>query len=308
MGSQHNVLVLSFPNADDLGRSISQLLGLKHRVIQYKIFPDGESYVRLPEEVSGKHVILIQRTYPEPDKRIVEAVLATDALVSHKASLITLILPYLTYARQDKEFLKGEAVSVRAVLKLLSSMGVDNLVVIDVHKPESLKHFKGRYLNVIPVNTWVKCLSKINLVNPAVIAPDIGAAGRAEALSKALGCDYFIIRKARDRVTGEIKHELPERLSMNGRDVVVVDDIISTGGTIANIAKYLRSASAGRIYAVASHGLFVKDSLEKLRSSGLSKVFVLNTVLAREAEDLVEYCDVSKELADAIKESLLGDS
>ncbi len=295
------MIVLVFPELDGIGRRVAEGLGSRFQVIYKKVFPDGESYVRIEANVKSEDVVLIQTTYPEQDKRLLELLFAVDALRNHGARNVRVVLTYLAYARQDREFLPGEAVSVRTVLRLLSSAGVDTLYVVDLHKPESLRHFTGQAKNIIPSKVFSNKLRSMGLKNPIVVSPDLGASHRAKALASGLGCEYFIIRKHRDRITGQIRHELPENMDVGGKEAVIVDDIISTGGTVANIASFLRRCGASAVFAVASHGLFVGEALRRLRGSGVDKVLTLNTLASRVNNDLIEYVDVSPELIAALR-------
>ena len=296
------MIVVAFPELEGIGRRIAEDLGSRSYVIHKKVFPDGESYVRVETSVKGNDVILVQTSYPEQDKRLLELFFAIDALHDHGALNIRVILTYLAYARQDREFLPGEAVSVRTLLRLLSNIGVDTLYVVDLHKPESLKYFAGQARNIIPFKVFSSKLRDMRLKDPIVVSPDLGASHRANALASELGCECFIIKKYRDRITGRIRHELPKNIDVSGKEVVIVDDIISTGGTVANIASFLRRCGASKVFVVASHGLFVDGALKKLMEAGVDKVFTLNTLAARIDSDLIEYVDVSPELTNALKE------
>ncbi len=296
------MIVLVFPELEGIGRKVAEDLGSYFQVIRRKVFPDGESYVRIETNVENKDVILVQTTYPEQDKRLLELFFAVDALRSHGVRNVRVVLTYLAYARQDREFLPGEAVSVRTVLRLLSDAGVDELYVVDLHKPESLRYFAGQARNIIPSKVFSSKLRSMGLKNPIVVSPDLGASHRAKALASELECECFVIRKHRDRITGQIRHELPENIDVDGKEVVIVDDIISTGGTVANIASFLRGCGASEVFAVASHGLFVGEALGKLRNAGVDKVLTLNTLAVRINDDLIEYVDVSPELTAVLRE------
>jgi len=291
------VIVISFPSAADVGEGIAKELGTRHYVVTHKVFPDGESYVRIEAPVKGEEVMLVQKTYPCQDKRLMELLIAVDALKAKGASKVVVVLPYLAYARQDREFLEGEGVSVRTVLRALRTAGADGLYVVDVHKAESLKFFEGPARNLIAAGTWANALSQEGIRSPLIIAPDVGASRRAKALSKKLGCEYLIIKKVRDRVTGEIRHELPSDLHLASTDVVVVDDIISTGGTVSNVAKYVKERGARRVFVVASHGLFVGNAKRRIKEAGVDRVIILNTTALKIVDPIVRYEDVSAELS-----------
>ncbi len=300
------MIVLAFPELESIGRKVAEKLGSRFYLIQKKIFPDSESYVRIGANVNDEDIVLVQTTFPEQDKRLLELFYAIDAIRSHDARSIELVLTYLAYARQDREFLPGEAVSVRTVLRLLSAIGANTLYVVDIHKPESLGYFAGQAKNIIPSRVFSKKLEDLGLRNPIVVSPDLGASHRAKALASELGCECFIIRKHRDRITGQIRHELPGNIDVKEKEVVIVDDIISTGGTVANIASFLRGCGASRIFVVASHGLFVDGALQKLRNAGVDRVLTLNTLATKVNDSLIEYVDVSPELIRVLRDTVSG--
>jgi len=300
------MIVLAFPELESIGGKVAEGLGSQFHLIQKKIFPDGESYVRIGTDVKDEDIVLVQTTYPEQDKRLLELFYAIDTIRSHGARSVEVVLTYLAYARQDREFLPGEAVSVRTVLRLLGAVGVNTLYAVDVHKPESLEYFPGQAKNIIPSRVFSRKLEDLNLRNPIVVSPDLGASHRAKALASELGCECFIIRKHRDRITGQIRHELPEDIDVKGKEAVVVDDIISTGGTVANIASFLRKCGASRVFVAASHGLFVDEALRKLRNAGVDRVLTLNTLATKVNDSLIEYVDVSPELVRVLRNMVSG--
>ena len=296
------MIVVSLPASQELGEKLGNLLGVNHERCTHKVFPDGESYLRFDFSVSGEEVIIVQTTYPDQNRRLLEIIMAAKALHWKGARKIHAVITYLAYARQDKEFLPGEVVSAKVVLEMLGFAGLNSLYVVDVHKPQILAEFHGEAHNIIAKETFAKYLRRQGLVDPVIVAPDVGAETRARNLAMELGTDYLVIRKYRDRVTGKVMHELPEDVSVSGRDAVVVDDIISTGGTMANIVSFLRGRGARKVYALASHGLLIGDAVGKLRRAGAEEIVVLNTVASR--VEGVTYLDVSDELAKVLKSKL----
>ncbi len=296
-------MIISLPASLGIGEKLSEILGLEHADIDYRIFPDGESYIRFPVNVKGREVILIQTTYPKQDKRLIELLLAIDAAASYGASSISAIIPYMAYARQDRVFIEGEAVSIRTLLRALRNAGLDRIYVIDIHKEDSLKYFGGSAYNIDPVPLFAKVL-RSELSKPVVIAPDLGAEKKAESLAALLNAEFVVIKKRRDRRTGEVRHELPGALDVHYRDAVIIDDIISTGGTVAKIAKYLKSLNARKVLVIASHGLFVKNALERLKSSGVDRIYVLKTVNMSISSEFVSILDPTELIASRIRETL----
>lgn len=292
-------LVIGLSGANGLDVSLSKFLGIKLLHVESRLFPDGESYIRFTnvEDVMGSDIVLIQSLYPNQDKKYLELLLAVDTVRDLGCRTVTVIVPYMAYSRQDRAFLPGEAISIRTLLKVISSLGVDNLITIDIHKEESLKYFKGIAVNLDPTPLFTDVLRNLTK-NPVIIAPDQGAMNKALKLNHMIGYgDYVVFRKSRDRFTGEIRHDLTE-VEVTDREVIIVDDIISTGTTIANIARYLYNKRPSKIYVVCSHGLFVNNAIDKLISSGVSEIFALNTVPLPSS---VRVIDSTPLIADALR-------
>lgn len=221
-------------------------------------FPDGERYVRLLAPVRGEHVVLVQTTHP--DAMIVELFLLADAIRDAGASRITAVTPYYGYSRQDKRFLDGEAVSAKTLAKHIA-VDCDELLTMTIHNPELLKTFPlpsqdvsgmpalGRYLASLPVDL--------------LLAPDENAARFVKEIGAIVETPWDHLRKERiDPYTVRIS---PKKLAVSGKSVAIIDDVISTGGTIATAAKELRKQGARRVVAACVHGLFVDKAEENLK-------------------------------------------
>ncbi len=283
-----------------VARRMASLLDADYVQVEHKLFPDGESYVRIPVDVRGADVVFVQ-TIDEPrDKRLIEAALITDALREAGARRIIGVIPYLAYTRQDRVFRRGEPVSIRAVLKMLYAAGLDALITVEPHKPEELEYFPGRHTYVSPMSLLARHTSRL-VSNPLVLSPDLGGVRRAREFASKLGADFDYLEKHRDRVTGEVSMK-PKTMRAEGRDVVIVDDIISTGGTMAKAAGMLRSQGARRIIAVCVHALLVGGALEKLLAAGVERIVSTNTLPTPEQVDTV---DISPLLSPAVR-SIVG--
>lgn len=297
------MFVVSLSCDPGIGKAVATEAGWRYCEASRKVFPDGERYVRIPENCSskGERAVVVQSMYPNQDSMIVEALLAADALKDATGLEPIALVPYLAYARQDRAFLPGEAVSVRAVLRALHSAGYGGLIALDVHKEDSLKHFRGKSVNVLPVSTLAKALEGI-VESPLVISPDKGAARRAEALSKALGTEYRIVEKFRDRFTGEIRHRFAPMPEVKGREVVVVDDIMSTGGTMASVVSFLREQGARKVIVAISHGPLTRKALTRLIEAGVTRIFSMATTCYKLEHQLITYLNPVEEVLQAIKE------
>ncbi len=264
-------------SSEDLANSISRRLNADAVKLEQKVFPDGEQYVRVPRPLNGMEVLYVSRAYPNQDASLVRIMLAVDAIKGAGASRVRVFIPYMPYARQDRRFLDGEPISINVVLSALKGLGVDELMVVDIHKPQSLEQYPG-FRNLEPFKLYADYLKGL-LTNPVVICPDMGSAWRAERLSKLLNAPYECLEKHRDRYTGEVAFTL-RRLNVAGMDVVIVDDIISTGGTIVGASKILRDMGARSIVVAAAHCIMVGDAEERL-SKAVNNVYCTNSIPGR---------------------------
>ena len=265
------------PSSTELGRKIAEILGVKAVSIAHKKFPDGESYIRFEEEIAGEEVAIVQSTGPPQDTNLIQLFILADAAKDLGAKRVVAVVPYLAYARQDKRFLPGEAISIQTIGKLLKASGVDELLTVNIHEEKVLEKFEIPAKNVSAIGLLADHFRSRGLGDVFALAPDEGAAGLASEASKILGGGCGWLHKERDRYTGEIKTE--ERiLDVSGKDVIIFDDIISTGGTIANAVKILKKQGARRVYAACVHPLMIGNAKERILQSGAEEIVGTDSV------------------------------
>lgn len=236
-----------------------------------KRFPDDELYIRVIDDISGEDIIIVQTTYP--DSNIVELFLLQNAVKEAGAEEITVVIPYLGYARQDKKFETGEPISAKAIANLIS-LHANKAITVDPHKEHILDFFTIPAYSCSAVPELAKYLKKkdINMV----LAPDKGALDRARQASDIIGCDFDYMEKTRiDSETVEIK---PKNLDAQNKNVAIIDDIISTGGTMAKSIKELKRQKAKQISVACTHGLFAGDAVKKIVSAGCHEIISTDTI------------------------------
>lgn len=254
--------VVAGPSSPLLAGKIARKMGAKLVETTYRKFPDGELYVRVQSE--KKDVLVVQSINSSDD--LVFLMLILDSLEGKE---ITVVIPYMGYARQDKKFKEGEAISIRAVAKLIEGY-VDRVMSVNVHSREAAKYFKKlEEIDAMPlIGEYYKNQDVV------MISPDFGSYERVKIAARTAGCEFDYMEKTRiDAEKVEIK---PKSIDIEGKKVVLVDDIISTGGTMIEAAKMLRDAE--KIEAACLHAVLAGFSLNKLYSAGISKIVATDTV------------------------------
>jgi len=237
-----------------------------------KRFPDNELYVRVLDNIKGKDIIVVQTTYPDPN--IIELFLLQNAVEEAGAKSITVVIPYYGYARQDTKFQDGEAISAKALANLIS-LNADKVITVDPHKEHILDFFSTSAYSCSAVPEIAKYLGEKEI--DMILAPDKGAVNRAKKASKIIDCDFDYMEKTRiDGTTVEIK---PKNLDAQNKNVAIIDDIISTGGTMAKSIKELKKQGAKKVFVACTHGLFADNAIKKLSTAGCDEIISTDTII-----------------------------
>lgn len=257
---------------------VAENLSKKMRVplasIQFKRFPDNELYIRILDDISGEDIIVVQTSYP--DSCIVELFLLQNAIKEAGAQKVTAVIPYFGYGRQDKKFEDGEPISAQALARLIS-INADQIITVDPHKSHILNFFTVPAASCSAVPELAKFLKKKTV--DLILAPDKGAIERARQASEIIGCNYDYLEKT--RISSTKVSVKTKKIAAKNKTIAIIDDIISTGGTMATATCELKKQGAHRIYITCTHGLFVKDSVEKLCSAGCDEIIATDTILSK---------------------------
>jgi ribose-phosphate pyrophosphokinase len=236
-----------------IGKKIAERGNWEIGEAERKRFPDGEMYVRILTEIAGKDVVIVQST--TSDEKIIEALLLCDAAQEAKARRIIFVAPYYGYARQDKVFKPGEPISARAIARALSA-NCDAFLSVDLHAKTVLQYFTIPAVEVSAIPSIANFLKEHRV--DVLVSPDKGGISRVQQASEISGIPYTHINKTRlDAHT--VKMELPE-FNFEGKSVAIIDDIISTGGTIKKACELLKNAGASNVLCACTHGLFLGNS------------------------------------------------
>jgi len=288
--------VLAGPASKDLAKSVAKILHAELIDVELKTFPDGESKVRINGELDGKFAVIVQSTYPPVDTHLMQMLFIVNKAKKMGADVCA-VTPYLAYARQDKEFLKGEAVSMEILASIFGSSGAKNLVTVDVHSQMALSYFKIAAYNVSAVPLLADYFKSKKLFQPLAVSPDSGGLARAKEFGKIIGTSSIALPKFRDRTTGEVKIDPKARelKTAIGRDVILIDDIISTGGSIVKASEVLLKAGCKNVFVACTHALLLDKALEKIMDAGVKEVVGTNTVPSK-----VSKVDVAPAICDRV--------
>ena len=270
-------LVFSGNSNPHLSDSIVKELGLPLGKLEIIRFADSECRVRIEEDVEDKDVFLIQSLCNPVDENLMELLLLADAVKRGEPHKIIAVLPYHSYARQDRAHRLGECVSASVVTKLLESVGIDKLITVELHNESILGFFKIPVVHVSGLSVFQAEVEKISS-DVVVITPDAGALKRSQKFAELLDLPLALIEKKRDlnqahkilsmRVVGDVKDKI----------AIVVDDVIVTGGTLVNAAYLLKEKGAKQVIAAVTHADFVGGADKILQESPLDKIWVTDTI------------------------------
>ena len=288
------ISVIAGPASPDLAEKVAKRLGAQLVSAELRVFSDGESKIKIGR--AGKNCVIVQSTHPPIDTHLMQALMMARKCADGEARDVCAVIPYLAYARQDRAFLEGEVVSIALVAKLLEAAGVRHVITVDIHSQLAMSHFASvQNVSSIPLLADYAA-SKLKLRRPIVVSPDAGGAERAKEFARRLKTDAVALKKSRDRTTGEVTVDEKLDADVSGRDAVLVDDMISSGGSIVKAAEMLRKKDAGKVYAICAHALLIGDAAQKIKAAGVQDVIATNSVPGEYAK-----VDLSPAIVDAVK-------
>lgn len=258
-----------------LAEKIVQYLNIPLGNAEIMRFSDGEISARYNESIRGTDVFIIQPTNP-PAENLIEFLMMIDAAKRASAKRITAVIPYFGYARQDRKDQPRVALSAKLVANLISTAGADRILTMDLHSPSIQGFFDIPFDHLYAYGIFAEYLNSKCLKNPVVVAPDVGSSKRARAYANRLQTDFALVDKRRQ---GANQIESVTLIgNVEGRDVILVDDIVDTAGTLCNAAKHLKERGANQILAACTHPILSGPAVSRISESELSKIYVLDTV------------------------------
>ena len=289
-----NLSVIAGKSSEDLARRLARRLKANFVKSEIRVFPDGESKITLIGSLSKKKSIVVQSMYPPVDTNLVQ-VLSLISKAKEVSSEVIAVIPYMGYARQDREFLPGEIVTMKVLGKLFKGVGASKIIAVDIHSIIGFKHFTIKTKNVSAIPDLVKYFKKLSLKNPLVVSPDQGGKERAKEFAKEFNSEYIALEKKRDRKTGKVEIISRNMKEVAGRDLILVDDMISTGGSIIKATQFLKKQKCKRVYVACTHALLMNDAEKKIKKSGITSIISANTIPSK-----TSLVDVSNTIAKAI--------
>ena len=283
-----------------LAQAIASILETPLGRAEVGAFSDSETRVRLEENVRGSDVFVIQPLCAPVNQHIMELLIMLDAVRRASAARITAVIPYYAYARQEKKTAGREPISAKLLANLLTTAGADRILTVDLHAPaiEGFFDIPVDHLRATPI--LAAHARRLGLERLVVVSPDTGAVARAEEFRRRVGGGLAIISKQRPSPEMAEMHEMVGEVE--GRDVIIVDDIIASGGTLMKAIELLQSRGVRRIFAAAIHGVFSGDALRRIAESPIERVFVTDTIPLPDngPVDKIEVLTVAPLLAEAI--------
>jgi ribose-phosphate pyrophosphokinase len=270
-----DISVVAGPSSPELAAGIARRLRADLLAAELRVFSDGESKIKIAKR-AGKKCLVVQSTHPPTDSHLMQAMMIARRC-SDDGSEVHMVMPYLAYARQDRAFLDGEVVSASLVARLLEAAGARSVITVDIHSQMALSYFRN-IRNVSSIPLLADYASKMKLKKPLVVSPDTGGAARAGEFASLLKAEMVALKKSRNRVTGEVSVEQKIGAEVSGRDALLIDDMISSGGSIVKAAEVLRKNGATGVYAMCAHALLIDDAAKKIMAAGVRDIVATNSI------------------------------
>jgi ribose-phosphate pyrophosphokinase len=292
-----------------LAKKIANYLGYELGKVSIKTFSDGELWIKFEENIRGHDVFIIQSTN-SPAENILELTLMIDAAVRASAKRVTVVIPYFGYGRQDRKDQPRVPISSRVMIDIFESMGTNRIITMDLHSTQIQGFAKVPFDNLYSRSVIFDAIKseKLNPESSVVLAPDMGSVKMSQGYAKNLGMNFAIIDKRRYAPNKtQVSHLIGE---LDNRDVLIIDDMIDTAGTLVNAAKAAFEKGARSVIAIATHGVLSGEALERLEKSQIKKIIITDTIEMSKEKiiDKIKIVSVSKIFSEAVSRIHKGES
>ena len=283
----------------ELSRQIAKYLGIPLSEASIKRFSDGEISVQIGESVRGKDVFIIQSTCAPTDTNLMELLILTDAIKRSSASTVTAVIPYFGYARQDRKAAPRVSITAKLVANMIEIAGIDRVVTMDLHAGQIKGFFDIPVDNLYGTITFINYLKNKHLSNPIVASPDIGGVARARSLAKQLNLDLAIIDKRREKANeSEVMNVIGDA---NGKDVILIDDMVDTAGTLIKAAAAFKERGATSVTAFCTHPVLSGPAYERIATGAIDELVVTDTIPLKEQNEHIKVISVAPLFAEVIR-------
>ena len=283
----------------ELSRQIAKYLGIPLSEASIKRFSDGEISVQIGESVRGKDVFIIQPTCAPTDTNLMELLILTDALKRSSASTVTAVIPYFGYARQDRKAAPRVPITAKLVANMIEIAGIDRVVTMDLHAGQIQGFFDIPVDNLYGTITFINYLKNKHLSNPIVASPDIGGVARARSLAKQLNLDLAIIDKRREKANeSEVMNVIGD---VNGKDVILIDDMVDTAGTLIKAAAAFKERGATSVTAFCTHPVLSGPAYERIATGAIDELVVTDTIPLTAQNEHIKVISVAPLFAEVIR-------
>lgn len=271
------MIILPGPASQDLAKRSATELQAKLVPVFFKKFPDGESYIRIDGDVQGQDAVIVQTTSPPQDERMMQLFLLASAARDYGAKRVMAVVPYFAYCRQDKIFILGEAFSAKTVIDILETCGVTKIVTVNAHNSAALKSFKIPVRNISAIPLLAKHFRDKGFKGATSLSLGKKGLVNAKEAANVLEGPYDYIPTQRDRHTGKVTIE-EKPLEVEGKNTIVFDDIISSGGTMTKAVAHVRKRGAKKVYVACVHPLLMGNAKEKIVQNGADSIVGTDSV------------------------------
>jgi len=286
----------------ELAQQISAHLDLPLSEARIKQFSDGEINVKIEESVRGKDVFIIQPTSAPANSNLMELLIMTDALKRSSAKSITAVVPYFGYARQDRKAEPRVPISAKLVANLMETAGITRVITIDLHASQIQGFFDIPVDNLYGAVLFKEYIESKNFKNPVIASPDIGGVARARYFAKSLGLEMVIVDKRREKANeSEVMNIIGD---VEGKDIIMIDDMVDTAGTMLKGAAALKAQGAASVMACCTHPVLSGPAYERIKNGELDELVITDTIATTENSNVCEKIKVlstSKMLAEVIR-------
>ncbi len=294
-----NYMLFSGTANEALSLEVAKYLEMPLSPVTVKRFSDGEISVQIAESVRGKDVYIIQPTCAPANANLMELLIMVDALKRSSAKSITAVVPYYGYARQDRKAAPRVPISAKLVANLMETAGVTRMVTVDLHASQIQGFFDIPVDNLYGAILFMDYIRAKNFANPVIASPDVGGVARARYFAKELGLDMVIVDKRREKANvAEVMNIIGE---VEGKDVILIDDMIDTAGTMMKGATALKKLGATSVMACCTHPVLSGPAYERIEEGELDELVVANTIPLTKMSPKIKVLSTAPMLGEVIR-------